>query len=405
MVNLFAHVSFAASGNFRIRGHNGTPMPLTLHLRFAGRTLSGKSATHDRFSASLIEAMTGWKKRWRFNNVTSPALLRKIRGGSVLSLLSMAEGRGHLNDQVSGQLSRAFQELNDLYDSNVPAFDRADDDDDEMVAKAPDSAIFVTCVNVQNDKHRAWLDKHAQDAIGSGYLYRLLMMEANEVAVEGAGSQQPEMALLDYDQRIVELIASARLKLESTSANRLPVIDIPPDVERILRSAQERFILMASSVLPPDDAHVFAIRLAANTRRIAGCMHVFERFEGSISVDTMTRATTVAECFAAHWLATVFPPKPMSDAVQRGQCLLDALHNWARHMWFPCWRESDLVVRAPNFGWSKPEMRAAITLICGQGFARVVTRIENGRRVIMLELNQNPVAFQPVNSTYPQKLV
>ncbi|WP_429359828.1 DUF3987 domain-containing protein [Paraburkholderia sp. GAS32] len=393
LINLFGNVSFAASGNFRIRGHNGKAMPLTLHLRFAGPPLSGKSDTHDRFNAPVVEAMKGWKKRWLFDNVTPATLLRKIRSGSVLSMLSMAEGRGHLGDQVSGQLSRSFQELNDLYDSHVPALDRADDDDDELVENAPDSAIFVTCVNVQNDKHRAWLDKHAQDASGSGYLYRLLMMEAVEVAMEGAGSQQREVALLDYDQRIVELIASARLNLEATPASQLPVIDVPPEAEKVLRQAQERFVQMPGSFLSSNDARVFAVRLAANTRRIAGCMHVFERCEGPISVDTMTRATTIAECFSAHWLSTVFPPKATPDGVQRGQRLLDALHNLARQSgrWTPSWREADIVTLAPNFGWSKVEMKAAITAICGAGFAQVVPRIENGRRVIKLELIPNSV--------------
>jgi hypothetical protein len=407
LVNLLGKVSFAASGNFRIRGHNGKAMPLTLHLRFAGPPLSGKTDTHDRFNAPVIEAMKGWKKRWLFDNVTPATLLRRIRSGSVFSMLSMAEGRGHLGDQVNGMLSRAFEELNELYDSHVPALDRADDDD-ELVANAPDSAIVVTCVNVQNDKHRAWLDKHGQDARGSGNLYRLLMMETNEVAVEGAGSQQREVALLDYDQRIVELIGSARLNLAATSASQLPVIDVLLEAEMVLRQAQERFVQMPGPFLPPNDARVFAVRLAANTRRIAGCMHVFERCEGALSVDTMRRATTIAECFAAHWLSAVFPPKPVPDAVQRGQHLLDALHKAARQsgMGAPSWREADIVALAPNWGWSKAEMKAAITAICGAGFAQVVPRIENGRRVIKLELIPNSVQpFQPTNYAHPPKLV
>lgn len=399
LVNLLGKVSFATSGNFRIVGHNGRAMPLILHLRFAGPPLSGKSDVHDRLNAPVVAAMRGWKTRWLFNNVTPATLLRKIRGGSVLSMLSMAEGRSHLGDQVSGQLSRAFQDLNDLYDGHVPAFDRADDDDD-VLANAPSSAIFVTCVNVQNDKNRTWLGKHAQDAIESGYLYRLLMMETDQIASEGAGSQQPERALLAYDYRIAELIASARFRVESMSANELPVIDVMPEAEQILRQAQERFVQMASPVLSPNNARVFAVRLAANARRIAGCMHVFERYEGAISVETMIRATTISERFAAHWLAIVFPPTPISDAVQRGQRLLDNLHCSFRLAGTPNWRESDVIALAPNFGWSKTEMKAAIMSICEQGFAQVMPRIENGRRVIKLELNLhlNPVPmFQPAN--------
>jgi hypothetical protein len=406
LVNLLGHVSFAAAGNFRIRDHNGKAMPLTLNLRFAGPPLSGKSAAHDRFNAPVTEAMKGWKKRWHFNNVTPTALLRKIRGGSVFLMLSMAEGRDHLGGGVGGKLSQAFPELNDLYDSNVPPFDRADDDNDE-VENAPDHAILVTCVNVQNGRHREWLDRHAKDAAESGHLYRLMMLETDQIAVEGAGNQQPEMALLDYDQRIVELIASARINLDANSVSRLPVIEVSPEAERVLRLAQERFVQMPGPWLSPNDARVFAVRLVANTRRIAGCLHVFERYGGAVSADTMSRAATIAECFAARWLETVFPPKPVPDGVQRGQCLLDALHNLARQsgMRIPGWREADIVASAPNFGWTKAEMKAAITAICGAGLAQIVPRIENGRRIIKLELILSSTqAFQPTNSAHPPKL-
>lgn len=402
LTNLLANVSFAASGNFRIQGHNGNVEPLILHVQFAGPPLSGKSKARDRFIAPVIEAMKGWKKPWRFGNVTPVALLRKIRRGSVLSMLELAEGGTYLGDAVGGRLSRSFPEQNDLYDGSVPPFNRADDDDDESIADAPESAIFVKCVNVQNDKQRAWLDKYARDAMASGYLFRLMMMEVDDVAVAGAGNQQPEMALLDYDQRIVELIASARLNVEAMPVNGLPVLDVMPRAEQVLRQAEESFFLMASSVLSPNEARVFAVRLAANTRRIAGCMHVFERYEGGVSDDTMARAATIAECFGVHWLATTFPPQPVPDAVQRAQRLLDYLGGLTRRVGSSAssWRHSDIAVLAPNFGWTKAEMNEAIKLICGLGLAEIVPRTEGGRRVVKLELIANPVALQPVRQAW-----
>ncbi|KWA13942.1 DUF3987 domain-containing protein [Burkholderia territorii] len=394
LVNSLANVSYAASGNFRIRGHNGKAVPLALYLRFAGPPLSGKTEARDRFIAPVIEAMTGWKKPWRFGNVTLAALLRKIRSGSGFSMLEQAEGGTHLGDTIGGQLSRSFSELNDLHDANVPPFNRADDD--EVIENALESAIFVMCVNVQNDKNRAWLDKYARGAMEAGYLYRLLILEAEDVAVAGAGTQQPEMALLDYDQRIVELLASARLNLETVPANRLPVLEVMPSAEQVLQQAQESFFSMASSVLSPNEARVFAVRLAANARRIAGCMHVFERYEGDVSDDTMARAATIAECFGGHWLATTFPPQPMSDAQRRAMHFLGWLYsrrdrNGERIL---VHRKSDLEVEAPNFGWTKAEMAEVIKIICGYGLARVVRRTENGRRVINFELIEPPVAFQ-----------
>lgn len=392
LANLLCKVSFAASSNFRIRDHNGRSMPLSLHIRFAGARLSGKTAAHDRFNAPIIEAMKGWRKRWLFDNVLPPTLLRKIRAGSVLIMLSMSEGRGHLD----GSLSRSFQDLSDLHDGNIPSFDRADDDDEDLVEHARESAILVACVNVQDDKNREWLDKYGKSAIESGYLFRLLMMESDELAIEGAGEQQPEFALLDYDDRIVELIASGLIKLRDTSANRLPEIKVDPAAEQILRQAQMRFQFMASAMLPERDTTVFAVRLAANARRIAGCMHVFERIEGAVSPDTMARAVTIAEYFGERWLAAVFPPTPVPEVVQRGQRLVDYLYTLACQagLHAPSCREADIKALAPNFGWSKAQMAEAITWVCGQGLAQVVPRIENGRRVLKFELIKNPNAFQ-----------
>jgi hypothetical protein len=386
LANILGKVSFAVSGNFRIRGNNGRSMPLSLHIRFAGARLSGKSEAHLRFNAPVVEAMKGWKKPWLFDNVLPPTLLRKMRAGSVLSMLSMPEGRGHL----AGALSRSFQDLSDLYDSNMPSFDRADDDE-ELAGHALESAILVACVNVQDDAHRKWLDSFGQDAMASGYLFRLLMMECDELAIEGAGAQQPEFALLDYDDRIIELITSGRVKLESMPANKLPVIDVAPEAEQILRQAKGHFCSMSGKALSSRDVIVFSARLCANARRIAGCMHVFERYDGPVSADTMARAVMIAEYFGACWLATVFPSKPLPAGVQRGQHLLDKLCTWVLQSRVSplSWREADIVALAPNFGWSKAEMREAMTWMCCAGFAQVLPRNEGGRRVIKFELNPN----------------
>ncbi|MFP6557772.1 DUF3987 domain-containing protein [Paraburkholderia sp. B3] len=387
LANILGKVSFAVAGNFRIRDRNGHSMPLGLHILFAGARLSGKSKAHDRFNAPVEEAMKGWRKRWLFDNVTLPALLRKIRGGSIWSMLSMPEGRGYLGSQ----LGRSFHDLSDLYDSNIPSFDRADDGDD-IAEHVPDSTIFVTCINVQDDAHRAWLDKHAQDAIASGYLFRLLMMETDELSHEGAGATQSESALLDYDQRIVELITGASIKLNTMSVSQLPLIEVSSEAEQILRRAQEHFQYMASAALDERDEIVFAVRLATNARRIAGCMHVFERYEGTVSFDTMDRAVTIAEFFGAQWLTAVFPPKPIPEVAQRAQRLLDYLYDRQYRWREVSWRKSDIEELAPNFGWNRAEMKEAITSICGEGLAHVIPRTENGRRVVKLELDSYPFA-------------
>ncbi|MBR8034491.1 DUF3987 domain-containing protein [Burkholderia vietnamiensis] len=398
LTNLLGKVSFAVSGNFRIRGHTGRSMPLSLHIRFAGARLSGKTEAHDRFIAPIDAAMKGWKKPWLFSNVLPPTLVRKIRGGAVLAMLSMQEGRGHLD----GSLSRSFDDLSDLYEAKIPPFARADDDDEDLIEHAPDSAIFVTCVNVQDDKNREWLDTYGKSAIESGYLLRLLIMESNELASEGIGEHHPEFALTAYDDRIAELIASGLTKLKDTPVSQLPEIKVAPEAEQVLRQALERFKFMASAMLSQRDMIVFAVRLAANARRIAGCMHAFDGYDGAVSPDTMARAAMIAEFFGERWLAVVFPPKPVPEAQQRGQRLFDSLyaHACQAGLHAPSARESDIKALAPNFGWSKAEMTEAMTWVCGRGLAQVVPRTENGRRVIKFELLVSPSGFMPAQTGY-----
>ncbi len=396
LANLFGNVSFAAAGNFRISDGKGRSMPLTLHIRFAGQRLSGKSAAHVRLHAPVKEAMKGWLKRWKIGNITKAAVLRGIRNGAALSILTSAEGRGHLSPR-DGEFSRAYEDLSELHDGHVPSFDRADDDEEQVLANTPDSVVFVTCVNVQDDAHRTWLDEYGTSAIDSGYLFRLLMIETDELACEGVGGWQPEVALVEYDRRIVELVNSSRLNAETVSLKHLSVIEVSHDAEQVLRQAHVRIAAMAGTILSARDTLVFPVRFVAHARRIAGCMHAFEGYEGAVSADTMMRAATITEYFAASWLSTVHPPKPVPDSVLRGQRLLDYLvgrmnTSGKRES---SWRKADIEVLAPNFGWPKAQMIEAITAICAHGFARVEPRIEKGRRVIMLELTIQAGAPDP----------
>lgn len=391
LANLLGSVSFAVSGSYRGRAHNGRSMPLSLHIQFAGPPLSGKSAAHDRLNAPIVEAMHDWEKSWEFADVQPSTLLRKIRDGAIFARMSMAEGRRYLR----GKLSTAFEDLSDLYEGNIPAVHRADDD--ESVPSVLRSAIFVVCVNVQSGPLRAWVDKHAQSAADSGYLYRQLILETCQTATDGVGAQQPEYELLRFDERIRELIATSLSRLSATSVRELPVIEVEADAQMVLQQALTDFRGMASGALAPNDAEVFAVRLAGNMRRIAACLHVYEGYTQAISSQTMQCAGKIAQCFGAHWLSCVCSPKQLPDAMVRGQRLLDALYVLARQagLQILSWREADILVLAPNFGWSKAEMKSAITAICGQGLARVVPRIESGRRVIKLELIAGSFAHSP----------
>ncbi|VWC75927.1 hypothetical protein BLA9940_04452 [Burkholderia aenigmatica] len=390
MVNLLGPVSLVAAGNNCICDHNGNPMLLSLLLRLAAPPLSGKSSAYDRFYAPVIEGMKGWKKPWRFDNVTVPAFHRKVRRGSVLIAHSTAEASRYLKSP----LSRAFSEWSDFYDGNIPPFDRADDDDSD-VANAPDSAIVVSWTSAQTDQSDVWQVKYGQEAMASGYQLRVLMMATNQTAVEGARDRQSDEALLDYDQRIVELAASTCFNLGKMSAKQLPVLEVSPEAEQILRQRQYRFEEMAKGAFDSQYERVFAVRLAANARRIAGCMHVFEGYEGPVTADTMDRAAEIAECFGAHWLAIVCPPKPIPEDEQRAYRLAADLRS--RIYWGEPWelthRESKIIASAPNFGWTRAQMTKALTLICGWGWATAKQPTIKGREVNVIELN--PYYFVP----------
>jgi hypothetical protein len=118
-----------------------------------------------------------------------------------------------------------------------------------------------------------------------------------------------------------------------------------------------------------------------------------------LPANMMIREAAIAGHFGAQRLATVFAPKPMPDAEQHGWRLLECFCDSVRRTEgkVSSWREPDILVQAPNFGWSGSQMKAAIAWVCGHGFARVLPRIENDRRVVWLELNLNHIAFQQTN--------
>ncbi len=401
LANLLGSVSYAAASNSRTGDGKGRSNPLTLFIHHAAEPLSGKSTTFDRLSDPIVKATKGSKACRSFDDITLPALRRKLRAGAVLSRLGTAEALGYFKSQ----LSHTYAPLNELHDGKVPPLDRADDDENISV-DAPDTAIFVICVNVQVEAYRRWLAKHADDAIASGYLFRVLITETGELANEGSGGQQPEVALVDYDKRIGQLIASARANLETMSVSQLPVLEAEAEAEKILRDSIEHFEYMASVALPGRNALVFAVRLIANARRIAGCMHVFEGYEGLVSVETARRALTIAEYFGAQWLATVFPPKPLPEAMLRAQRLLDFLYErrYQNYRQSGSWRKAELQKMAPNFGWTPAQMNEAIRWICGQKLAQVVTRIENGRSVDMLELIMHSLPYQLDHRNEPLRI-
>lgn len=385
LANLLGFVSFAAAGNFQVRGHNGKTLPLSLNITFLGGPLNGKSEAHDRFKRPIVAAMRGWERTWAFGDTTPSALMKPIRQGMNWGQLRRDEGRTFFKSAIS----RSFDTLSNLYEGEPPEFSRVDDIAEGRVNKTPESIAFSILVNTQALYFHQWREKYRDEALGSGYLYRVLIIESKGSSEAGAGGQQPESALLLYDKRITELIEQGRRNMEMLDPNQLPVLEVSVEATQVLQDATAGFINRASGYMRPDEAKVLAIRLSSNTRRIAGCMHVYEEYSGPVTADTMTRACVIANFILHCWLEAVFPPQ-LPSPVPQAKLDADTLENELRNQGVHSMRQSDLVATAPNLGWTKTRMKEAIRVLCGSRRATINFRTINGRRNILLELPFSP---------------
>lgn len=375
LANLLAAAAFVAAGSYRICDHRGNSMSLSLQVDFVGLPLNGKSDAFNRLTSPIRECMRGWPHKWLFANITPSALNRCILKGTTYGFLGMDEGMSFLKSS----LSSSFDLLNNLADGVVPSFMRSEDVRSTS-AMAPESIIFGTCVNTQPIFYTPWLKKHREEALGSGCLYRKLIFRSDEKAERGT-QLQPERALCDYNLRVAEITAETLQRLRKMEPNKLPTLPVSPEAEQILAQAIERYCRFAQAHLSPREAEVFSIRLAANVRRIAGVMHVFENYAGAVSAETMARAVTIGEFATVCWLQEVFPYVPPPQEVLDSYPLERFLQSCGGQM-----GRTDLRDFAPNFGWDEDRMTDAIIALCGSGRALSIPRIVRGRRRVMIEL-------------------
>lgn len=377
LANLLGAIAFAAAGTCRISDQRGNSMSLSLHVDFVGLPLSGKSDAYNRLLRSIREGMRSWPHQWLFGDITPSDLLRTIRRGSIYGFLGMDEGMSHLESP----LSKRFDMLSNLNAGDVPPFSRSDESR-KTTTKAPETIVFGTCVNTQPVFYTPWLDKHREKALGSGYLFRKLIFRSDEEAQPGT-SLQPEVALSVLDVRIIEMVADAVQKMTNMEPSQLPVLSVAAEAEQVLSHAIQTYCRYAEARLPPRDSKVFAVRLAANVRRIAGGMHTLENYTGAVSADTMARAVTIGEFAAVCWFEVVFPvtlpPQEIMDADRLEYHLQSNYGSVPR---------TDLLDSAVNFDWSKKRMELAIQALCGSGRALSIPRIKRGRRIVMIELQR-----------------
>lgn len=392
LANLLGCISFAASGNYQTRRHNGDTMPLSLTIFFLGGPVSGKSDAYKRFRRPMVATMRKWRKPWAFADANQSTILRSVRQGMKWGQQSRDEGRTYFKSP----LSRCFDTLSNLHEGEPPEYSRVDDIKEDNVNHTPESIAFTTLMNSQALYLREWREKYREEAIASGYLYRVLFLESKGTADAGAGGKQFEEALLQYDKRMIELIEQGCHNMETLEPHQLEVLEVSAEAAQTLQAATEQYIRRASSRMRPEDAKVFAIRLSANTRRIAGSMHTFEGYGGDISAATMARACIIATFCLSCWLDAVFPYQPPPPPPQ-AQIDANRLERELRSQRCFSVRESDLIATASNFGWKKVEMEEAIRVLCGSGRALVIPRTKNGRRNMMLELQiSNLLPFAPI---------
>lgn len=395
--NLLPLVCFAAAGNARVRNPlTGEVMPLVIHVRPIGPKYSGKTVSHDRYLKPVNTAMKGWLQPWKFANATPAKLHRDLRGGAVFGMLVMDEGRKFLKET----LSREFDLFSSLFVGSIPPFGRSSDKAGET---NHDYAILGSLVNVQNGHHRDWLKAHGKEALEQGYLLRLLMVETDATAVPGAGMDYPEVALLKYDARMIELVTAGRKNADKGIPDSLPILDVSPVGKEFLRRLRQRYTALVRSGNFPPDATALFFRLIEHILRIAGAMHVYEGSLGPIRTVMLKRATTIAEFFAGEWLRIVFLPEappPVPKLIVMAEQLDARLRQASRETGNTCWTEADVCLLGRSFGWSKGETDKAIRTLYEHGRAMPNRRSHNGRLVDVLDLLGSPL-FPPAPMYFP----
>lgn len=239
--NLLGVVSFAAAGGRRIRGLNGKPMQLGLQVYVIAPPLSGKSASLGRFIDPVKRAMRGWPHEWRFEEAPPSSIKRAVRHGASYLMLAKANGDGHL----SRVLSHTFELFNDLYDGDIPGA-YGDGDKPDQHLKQPDGIVFAQVFNVHPGAAKKWLQKHAQDALDNGYMFRLLMLEAMESATSGLDID--EVDLLEFDRRITALIETGKTCLAGGSLDDLAVLEIEDAGKHLIRQFEQTWGQQASDL-------------------------------------------------------------------------------------------------------------------------------------------------------------
>lgn len=242
-------------------------------------------------------------------------------------------------------------------------------------ARVTTSLMFQPVVFV---KHFTGKDSEAR---GIGYLARALI--AYPLSTQGMRPipiHQPDLSfeyLPHFHQRISELLRSEQASIEAGTHKR-KVLRFSSEAQRFWIDGHNRI----ESALAPggslSDIRDFGSKFADNVARIAALFHYFEGYEGEeISLDTLTRASTIGDWYLSEFKRLFSPPPPAPqlpqdflDSIALEKYLLDR-YTKTRCIWIA---KSFLERRATNSIRLVSRLEPAIHILINRGLLSNITQ-------------------------------
>lgn len=444
-LTLIGTIATMAQGRYDVELPHGSITPLSLFTMIVIDSGEGKTVLKKKILAALVRLQA--QQHNRFRNTLSEHLIQleswKVKGRSLKTHLHRAETKND-NTQEALEAFNAHQmeepvtprEFRLLYQNTTPealflglrdilptaglitdegdtffrsAMNRAKghlnslwDGDDIVVSRASkeDIVVYGARFSLQVGIQPRVLARHLKpEDRDSGWAARFLIC-----------APMPKRGTRHYtlnDTVAGEYWQQADQRLEQMARENLVLLDDPErprDIVRFSQKAKEKWVQLANEIeramgpgqrfqACPDHAS----KLTNNIGRVAALLHLFERYEGEISEQTLSRATHMCCYFSDHFQQVMMPPpQDVQDAM-----LLD---NWFDELrryghWYIPYNHARQ--SGPNPLRSKKRLKEAIDVLLFDN--RIMLFSQGKTRMInLLPHQQPPVGGHPPPPQPPQ---
>lgn len=183
--------------------------------------------------------------------------------------------------------------------------------------------------------------------------------------------------------------------LASVEENGKPVnqmaLKFDAQAEELWIQERQRVNQMKAPHGPLSDYPELCAKAADNIARIAAIIHVFGKYQGNISAQTLTKAIDTFAWFANEQIRVLTPAPQPPQELRDAHLLLQWLANYVRTRNLLCVQKTPLLKVGPRATRSSPRLNAALIVLWQQGVLE--ERQQEGSKAVYVVLN--PSCFQP----------